>query len=193
MGLIWLPCAVMSGQEVEGNAFWTPLIARCCADHLQATHCMCEGPTAHSSKCPAHSKDCTKSNCVVSLTCTLVVPTVGQGLHLRCTFQPERGCILVGSASYNLQPRQRTSYGAKLCHCERRHAPCKSADMLYLLLGERYCFMRISFLLQRRVSSRDAGFSFLESCTRHNPSSVSLPPAVPRITYTVAAAHGWCP
>ena len=40
--------------------------------------------------------------------------------------------------------------------------------MLYLLLGDRYCFMRISFLLERRVSSSDAGFSFLDSCIKND-------------------------
>ena len=69
MGLIWLPGAVMSGQELEGKAFWTVLIARSCADHLQAIHCMHEGSSApgHASRCLAHSKDCTESNHMVSL------------------------------------------------------------------------------------------------------------------------------
>ena len=69
----------------------------------------------------------------------------------------------------------------------------RHTGVLYLLLGDRYCFMRISFLLERRVSSSDAGFSFLESCIRHDAPSEILPSAVPCITRTVASAHRWSP
>ena len=60
----------MCGQELEGKAFWTLLIARGCADHLQAVRCMHEGKSApeHASRCHAHSKECMAGNHMMALT-----------------------------------------------------------------------------------------------------------------------------
>ena len=56
--------------------------------------------------------------------------------------------------------------------------------MLYLLLGDRYCFMRISFLLDRRVSSSDACFSFLDSCIKYDaPFETPTVSSITRHTY----------